>query len=508
MSTWIGTVSTDWNNALNWGFGGTGTGIPSATVDAIFDGTATRDCVLGTNRACRALTFTGFTFQVDLATFTLTTNNNITFQANQSSRILGSTGILILGAAATITSNTGTWPLNFQIPNFGTAAITLAGDMRISGSYLSNGGSRTINGNIMYVGGNMTQGTQNIGSTNFVMDGSGTYSGNGATSLEINTTGTVIVTGPVTFTRRFIVATTGTVTMTAANVTISNTTTVDVNSKTIGNLAHSFSAIQTITYLSDIYCSNFTIGNGASIYNNPGKVFVNGNYNFAGTASSGSLIVELKGTGTISTGTMGLSCVIAATGIYTLAATLTLGTGISFTSATGAVLNTGISTVTVSNGVTISTLGLSWNNITISASATITINSLFYIVGTLAITSGTTTFSGTAGWNCGTLTCSTASTIIVLQSGVTYTTTVNVIMLGTALAGRITMRSNAPTVSYAIWTLQNPASQSMTYVNGQGIDSRLGMTIYTFGGDILTSLPALNWYNGASQGTKAFTFVS
>jgi hypothetical protein len=150
---------------------------------------------------------------------------------------------------------------------------------------------------------------------------------------------------------------------------------------------------------------------------------------------------------------------------------------------------------------------VNWNNITIPANATITINSLFYIVGTLAITSGTTTFAGTTGWTCGTLTCSTASTIIVLQASVTYTTTVNVTMLGTA-AGLIVMRSSAPTVTRAVWTLQNPATQSMTYVSGQGIDSNAGMTIYTFGGNITTALVPLNWYNGASQGTKAFTFVS
>jgi hypothetical protein len=48
----------------------------------------------------------------------------------------------------------------------------------------------------------------------------------------------------------------------------------------------------------------------------------------------------------------------------------------------------------------------------------------------------------------------------------------------------------------------------MTYVSGQGIDSNAGMTIYSFGGDIATSLVPLNWGLGASQGTKAFTFVS
>ena len=167
----------------------------------------------------------------------------------------------------------------------------------------------------------------------------------------------------------------------------------------------------------------------------------------------------------------------------------------------------GAFTTTVGAAAIFNTPGVAWNNITVNANVTVTINALFYIVGTLGITSGTTTFAGTAGWTCGTLTCSTASTIIVLQSGVTYTTTTSVTMLGTN-AGRITMRSNAPTVSYAIWTLQNPATQSMVYVNAQGIDSNAGMTIYSFQGVILTSLPALNWFNGASQGTKAFTFVS
>jgi hypothetical protein len=508
MSTWIGTVSTDWNNVLNWGPGGTGAGIPSATVDAIFSGTPVNACVLNGNRACRALTFTGYTSTVDLATFTLSASGNITFQADQSSRVLGTTGRLISVTSHTITSNAGTWPLDYQITNLGLT-ITISGDMRIAGSWVSSGGgTQTLIGAFnIYVGTNVTMaGTLSSVATNIIMNGSGTYSGNGTTNLEINTTGTVVVTGTVNFTRRFIVAVTGTVTMTAANVTINNTTTIDVNGKTVGNLTHGFSATSTVTYLTDVYCSNFSIGNGTNIYNGPGQIYASGNYVFGG-ASSGSLIVNLIGTGTIGVGTMGLSCVIAATGTYTLGVTLTLGTSISFTSATGAVLNTGISTVTVSNGVTISTLGLSWNNITISASATITINSLFYIVGTLAITSGTTTFSGTAGWNCGTLTCSTASTIIVLQSGVTYTTTVNAVMLGTN-AGRITMRSNAPTVSYAIWTLQNPATQSMVYVNAQGINSNAGMTIYSFQGVILTSLPALNWFNGASQGTKAFTFVN
>jgi hypothetical protein len=372
MSIWTGAISTDWNNAGNWGPGGTGTGIPSATVDAIFSGTPTRPCVLGANRTCRALTFTGYTSTVNLATFTLSASGNITFQADQSSRVLGTTGTLASAATQTITSNTGVWPLNFQILNAGQT-ITITGDMRITGSLSTGGGSTPINGDKIFVGTNITFGTQSSGTTNFIMNGSGTFSGGGAINLEINTTGTVVVTGTVSFIRRFIVEITGTVTMTAANVIISNTTTVDVKGKTVGNLAHSFSSIsQTITYLSNIYCSNFTIGNGANTYNGPGQIYASGNYVFGG-ASLGSLIVNLIGTGTIGTSTMGLSCTIASSGTYTIGAILTLGPNITFICTTPT-LNTGTSTVTISNGVTIVPSTVNWYNITVLAGATITIN--------------------------------------------------------------------------------------------------------------------------------------
>jgi hypothetical protein len=450
MSTWIGAVSTDWNNPLNWGAGGTGAGIPSATVDAIFSGTPVNACVLGAPRACRALTFVGYTSTVDLATFTLTTNNNITFQADQSSRILGSTGILISGAAATITSNTGTWPLNFQIANFGVTPVVLADDMRVSGSYLSSGGSRVVNGFSLFVGTNLTSSSAHSGTTNFIMNGSGTYTGTSTCNLEINTSGTVVVTGTVIFTRRFIVAVTGTVTMTAANVTISNTTTIDVNGKTVGNLTHGFSAPGTITYLSDIYCSNFSLGNGSNIYNGPGQIYASGNY-VLGTAS-GSLIVNLIGTGTISTGTMGLSCAIAATGNYTLGATLTIGN--TFTTAVGATLTTTSSTVTIGASITISTPSINWNNITILANVILTISQTLLVTNNLTL-NGTTTFTGVSGWTTGNFTHAGAAFTCTLKAGNTYTVNGLFTMIGTAGSRAILQSSDAVAVTASIASLSN-----------------------------------------------------
>jgi hypothetical protein len=380
MSTWTGAVNTDWNNAGNWTSGGIGAGIPNAGVDAIFDGTATRDCVLGGPRACRALTFTGFAYQVDLATFTLQANNNITFQANQSSRIIGTTGRLACNASGTITSNSGTWPLDFTINNVGGITMTLVDDMRVGGSWLgSGGGTVTLAGAFtLFVGTNITA-TNGLFApvTNIVMNGSGTYSGFNAYNLEINTTGSITITGGVSFTRKFIITNVGSITMTAANVTIANATTVNLGGRTIGNLTHAISVPGSpiITYSTDVVCSNFTIGNsGTVIYNGPGRVLVFGNYNLGGSAASTStLVVELKGTGTISPGFMALSCIVNSIGTYTLGTPLTLNSSLSFTCTTST-LNTGTGTVIINNGVTIVPSTVNWYNITIPTNATITIN--------------------------------------------------------------------------------------------------------------------------------------
>ena len=269
----------------------------------------------------------------------------------------------------------------------------------------------------------------------------------------------------------------------------------------------------TLTLLSNVYCVQFgptladtingsgfficatTTGALSTLLGNAGLRFVgasNGTWNQINTNSLARIEFAKTGLATVSipnSFTKNGGTIKLLSGAVTHAATMTLNTG------------TTIDT----------TIAVPWNNITIAAGATITISSLFYIVGTLAITSGTTTFTGISGWTCGTLTCSTASTVIVLQEAITYTTTNNVVMLGTN-AGRILMRSSDITIPYvlAIWTLTNtPATQSMTYVSATAIDSSAGMTIWSFQGTTNgIDASTINWGQGAYQGTKAFTFVS
>lgn len=132
------------------------------------------------------------------------------------------------------------------------------------------------------------------------------------------------------------------------------------------------------------------------------------------------------------------------------------------------------------------------------------------IIGTLSL-AGSATFAGTDGWTCGTLSLTAAGAFtITLQNSITYTTTTSVILTGGTNAARYTMTSNSGTVR-AIWTLNNGASQSLTYVNGTRIDSSGGQLVYTFGGTISTTpvgAETLNWALLTAPGSVAYTFVS
>ena len=132
------------------------------------------------------------------------------------------------------------------------------------------------------------------------------------------------------------------------------------------------------------------------------------------------------------------------------------------------------------------------------------------IIGTLSL-AGSTTFAGTDGWTCGTLSLTAAGAFtITLQNSVTYATTTAAILTGGTNAARYTMTSNDATIR-AIWTLSNGASQSLTYVNGTRIDSSGGQLVYTFGGTISTTpvgSETLNWALLTAPGTVVHTFVS
>jgi hypothetical protein len=276
---------------------------------------------------------------------------------------------------------------------------------------------------------------------------------------------------------------------------------------TWGNISATANTV-TLTY------NTTALGNlvGGNVVINTGRLYVGGNLSTSGTIT-GTSIIELN-TATSTTwgaGTYQISVTInKAGGTLTLptAATITWGTVGKILTYTSGTINVSTSTLAVpaNNAVTIN--GMSFYNLTLPGSAIYTINSTISISNDLTLAAtGDVTFAGSAGWTCANSLCSTPGRTITFVAGVTYTTTSNTNMLGTA-ASPITMISSSPAAIRAIWTLNQGATQSMVYVNARAIDSNAGQTIWTFGGNITTALIPLNWNPGTRPGTSAYTFVN
>ena len=77
MPTWSGAVNGNWSNTGNW-IGGV---LPTASTDAIFDGTFTNPCTVdGAARPCRDLITTGHNATITL-NFDIQVNRHITTNA-------------------------------------------------------------------------------------------------------------------------------------------------------------------------------------------------------------------------------------------------------------------------------------------------------------------------------------------------------------------------------------------------------------------------------------------
>ena len=265
----------------------------------------------------------------------------------------------------------------------------------------------------------------------------------------------------------------------------------------------------TWTLTSDFHVSGTTNSSGGGNLtvntSNGSKMFIGGtSLNLGGLLGTATVVFYYTGTwnaiGNISSNLL----ISPNTGqTFTITALTKGGAGSTTTyTAGGGTINSTSATLTLSASLTLATGGMTWGNVIIGAGAGITLNQILLIATNLTL-NGTTAFQGTAGWTCLNLLCSAPNSTITLKNSLTYTTTGNVTILGTN-ANKIVMQSD--TATKAIWTLQNPATQSMVYVNGLNIDSNAGMTIWSFGASNISS--SFNWGLGASQGTKTFTFVS
>ena len=271
-----------------------------------------------------------------------------------------------------------------------------------------------------------------------------------------------------------------------------------------GNISLLSNQPNTLTY-DTIALGNLTSASGSI---NTGRLYVGGNLSVT-TVIGGTSTIELNGSVNKTWGTGSYQNSIFVN--KTSGATITAGAAITWGLANRILtMNSPVifSATTFTTQGTPLTIGnssaSSFNNLTIANGTNLTITG-----GTIPVTNnltlnGTVTFSGTSGWNCANLLCSTNGSIITLQTGNTYNTTNSVNMLGIT-GSRISMVSSSAS-NRAVWTLAPIATQSMVYVNATRIDSSLGQTVWSFGPPVLTD--TLNWNSGSKPRPVAWTFVN
>ena len=557
VRTWTGAAplipsatTNNWNNPLNWDGG---LSFPSTGDDIIFNGafpvTGNKNCLLNVNFNALNVNFTcytgTFTFGANLTTTsgTITLGSGTTYSTNAT---VTSYTLAAQGTNPGLVSNNKILPVNLYT-NTTSGTFTITGNADFQGNLITASTSHNIKAATgttvdLRIGGNIGLSAIVVNTTDYVtIKGYGvskTYTSNGAsTNIRCNfisgssytSLGNSGLTGA-----SFLTVETGGQFNAVSTHNFSNNNNLTVSGFNSSNNSNFYGYVSGSLILSNdtVIKSFIEIQSTVITITSVGaaKLLLEGDFRAIGSGATFIDRLEFSGT-TLST----VSAVTTASNlrIVNISFNKTGAGSVNFTSTEFRLLipTAGTYTWTHTAGTITysptSAIRIQYNtpNATlvysesISLSTPSTINSLVLTAGILQLNSplrattltlvGTSmTFTGTAGWTCGTWLYSVPNGVIVLQSGITYITTTNVVMLGTN-ANKILMRSSDLTIPYVLakWTLTNtPAAQSMVYVSATAIDSSEGMTIWSFGGIIDSS--TINWGLGASQGTKAFTFVS
>lgn len=491
-----GGVNNNYTDNTNWSTtsgGANDTTAPTISDDVRLDG-ASPNCVL--NASGNALTFvcTGYTNTLS-GSANLNVAGNVTFGAGMTITV---TGTLTISASATITSNAVTWSGNMDFSTT-TPTYTITGDLTITGTFSQTSGSNiTFNGSDIICNGSVSvhlTSTRITGTTDFIFAGTGTWSGGQSFACNVTITGTYTLSGTVSITGTCVfTCTTGTLTVTGSTFNVSNNTTANVvinTNQTLNNL--SFNTSTCTLSQAIILLGTLTYINNATITINGFSITVPINLTLAtNTLAVGTTNIILSGIGTWSGGTLRNNLTINTSSTITLGSAVGYNTGI-LTRTSGTVdTTTNNSTLTIAASTTLNTNGITWNNVIISAAATITNNSLLTINRTLTLPNANVTFAGTHGFTCGILTHATltAARTYTLVSTKTYTITGAFTSNTNTNSFRPTFRSSVA-ASQAILTLQASASQDLKFVNATDIDSSLGQTINSNKGTLSN---ATNWY--------------
>lgn len=315
----------------------------------------------------------------------------ITFNANiavNTSVNLGTVGYTQAGSGAfgltistttTITSNGVVW--NNLLAFFGSSqTYTLSDNLTVTGNITISGtGSTTFTGNTLYISGNLTITTTTtiVGGTEFVFNGTGTWShtniGPIRNNVTIDTTGTLTIGTNIYYNSGILTYISGTVVTTGSTLNITQTTTLNTSGMTWNNVIIT-AGTQTLT--SDLNCQNLT--NSTVTINGLFNVNVSGNLTASGITQIGTATIVLMGTG-LWTATNGsnnfrIPIIIDTNGVITLVNNLYHEGNLTYIKGT---VKSNKTTITFAGNTLINLHKLIFKNVIIGASATITMNEFF-----------------------------------------------------------------------------------------------------------------------------------
>lgn len=337
-----GGVNNNTNDTSNWSASSGGAGgasIPSSVDPVFLDGNSP-NCIINATLTCAGFICTGY---VNTLTFSanLTPQGNILFSTGMTLATTNSNFVLNQQATGSVTSNGKIIPVTVRLGFTGGTTHTLNDDLTCQNYVqdLNNSQSVTINGNNLNVLANLTIGTSFTsltiaGTTVFNLTGTGTWSNSSGSAitntLNINTAGTITLSGTVNYRSGTFTYTAGTVVATSSTFQITGssvTTVLNISGITLNNFSI-IPSTSTITLTSDVnVAGNFIIGASANVQTVNGfAINVQGNLtnNHDGNGySTGTTEIKLVGTGNITNGngltsTITLNITINTTGLYTL----------------------------------------------------------------------------------------------------------------------------------------------------------------------------------------------
>jgi len=308
-----GGVDNNWSTSGNWSATDGGAGgetVPTASDNVFFTANSLNCTVNASARVALTLDFTGYTNTITMSQ-QITVSGSVTLVAAMT---ISGSGALIVSATSTLTSNGKTWPNSLNLS--GGSTYTLADNWDVDGLLAVGGSSMTINGFQITASAGLTQGANNTwGTTNIIMDGTGTITHSHAsagalkTNLTINTAGTITFattnpfmyeTGTFTYTAGTVVTTGSTLIIGATSTTVTGLSvsgiTWDNVKLTIGNgLNLPMDENLNLTGL-------LTIANSTNSFTMTGNTInASGGVRYGGSSGtvSGTTVINVNGTGTL-----------------------------------------------------------------------------------------------------------------------------------------------------------------------------------------------------------------